>query len=171
MAEKSGDKTPEENSAQEASAKDAGGNTGKYLVFTISGERYAVPSGIIGEVAVLEKVFPMPLVPDYVRGLINRYSIPYALIDISLFLHKDATDARKVIVLKDDIEKIAFLIDDVIDIPDIPYSMLVKIEKEADGFNPSISAYFECGGKSVLCIDTEELVGSIKKGFEREIWK
>jgi len=148
----------------------------KYLIFSIKDEQYAILSGIIGEVAVLENVFPMPLVPGYVRGLINRYSIPYTLVDISLFFNKEASDAKKVIVLKDDVEKIAFLIDDVIDIVEVDSSKLIKIEKEtdnasnlsADSFDPSINACFEFNGKNVLCLDTEELVGSIKKGFERE---
>ena len=180
MAEKSEDKAlrvtplikPEEDSTRGTSGVIAE----KYLIFAIKGERYTLPSGIIGEVAVLEKVFPMPLVPDYVRGLINRFSIPYVLIDISMFLNKDASDAQKIIVLKNDVEKIAFLIDDVIDIVEIPPSKLVKIEKEAEhpakyGFNPSINACFESEGKSVLCLDTEELISGIKKGFEREVRK
>ncbi|MCL2264770.1 MAG: chemotaxis protein CheW [Treponema sp.] len=187
MAEKSEDRAPreaplvkpEEGSAQETLPQETGVVTEKFLIFSLRGELYTLPSGIIGEVTVLEKVFPMPLVPVYVRGLINRYSIPYALIDISLFLNKEASDTKKAIILKDDFEKIAFLIDDVIDITEVPSSKLVKIEKETDhptkspsgGFNPSINACFECDGKSVLCLDTEELIGSIKKGFEREVIK
>jgi len=139
----------------------------KFLIFTIKDERYALPSGIIGEVAVLEKVFPLPLVPDYVRGIINRYSIPYALVDISLFLKKDVSDAAKVIVLKEEIEKIAFLIDDVIDIADLNSSMLMK----ADDFDTSINACFEWKKNNVLCLDTEELIGRIKKDFDQDVWK
>jgi len=178
MAEKSEGKAPRDASAEasrdnqskpeEASAEV---NIEKFLVFAIRDERYALPSGIIGEVAVLEKVFPLPLVPDYVRGMINRYSIPYALVDISLFLRKDASDAQKVIVLKEEIEKIAFLIDDVIDIAELPSSKLIRIEKESDGFNPSINACFESKGNNVLCLDTEELIGNIQKDFDMEVWK
>jgi len=141
----------------------------KFLIFTIGDERYALPSGIIGEVAVLEKAFPLPLVPDYVRGIINRYSIPYALVDISLFLKKDVSNAAKVIVLKEEVEKIAFLIDDVVDIADLQPSMLIKIEKEADDFDSSINACFEWKKNNVLCLDTEELIGRIKKDFDREV--
>jgi len=162
---------PEDGSARDTSPRNAGVASEKYLIFSVGEERYTLPSAIIGEVAVLDNVFPMPLVPDYVRGLINRYSIPYALVDISLFLNKDASNAKKVIVLKDDVEKIAFLIDDVIDIAVIPSSRLVRIEKEAAGFHPSINACFECDGINVLCLDIEELTGSIKKGFEREVWR
>ena len=163
MAEKSDSFTPEEGSEEE--------KLQKFLIFAIRDERFALPSGIIGEVAVLEKVFPLPLVPGYVRGMINRYSIPYALVDISMFLKMEASDAGKVIVLKEEVEKIAFLIDDVIDIAELPPSKLTKIEKETDGFNPSINACFECKNNNVLCLDTEELIESIKKDFEMDVLK
>jgi len=162
---------PEEGSARETSPQETDAKPQKFLIFTIKDVRYALPSGIIGEVAVLEKVFPLPLVPDYVRGMINRYSIPYALVDISLFLKKDTSDAGKVIVLKEEIEKIAFLIDDVVDIADLESSKLMKIEHEADDFDSAINACFECKDNNVLCLDTDEFIGKIKKDFDREVWK
>jgi len=171
MAEKNEGIVSEDGSGQEISLRETEEKLEKFLIFTIRDERYALPSGGIGEVAVLEKVFPLPLVPDYVRGMINRYSIPYALVDISLFLGKDASQAEKVIVLKEEVEKIAFLIDDVIDIADMPSSSLIKIEKDSNSFDSSINACFECKDYNVLCLDTEEIIGRIKKDFDREVWK
>jgi len=171
MVEKREGIVSEEGSAEGTSLQETKEKLEKFLIFTIKDERYALPSGVIGEVAVLEKVFPLPLIPDYVRGIINRYSIPYALVDISLFLGKDASQAEKVIVLKEEVEKIAFLIDDVIDIADMPSSGLIKIEKDTDGFDSSINACFKCKDSNVLCLDTEEIIGRIKKDFDREVWK
>ena len=140
----------------------------KYIIFTVREKRYALPSKIISEVAALEKVFPLPLVPDYVRGIINRYSVPYALIDVSFFLLKDTSEAQKVIVLKEDIDKIALLIDDVTDIVDIPAGKLMKIETEetASDDNP-LSAFFEWKGNHVFCLEAGELIGRIKQDFEQ----
>jgi purine-binding chemotaxis protein CheW len=134
----------------------------KYLIFMIHEKRYALPAKAISEVTVLEKVFPLPLVPSYVMGIINRYSVPYALIDIKFLLLNDASNASKVIVLKEEIDKLAFLIDDVTDIADLPPDQLMKIEQEDV---PSISACFEWKGCNVLCIDTGELINRIKQDF------
>jgi len=123
---------------------------------------------MINEVAVLEKIFPMPLVPAYVRGIINRYSIPYALIDICFILYSEISTAQKVIVLKEEIDKIAFLIDDVTDIADILPEDILKIEHEENTFAASINAYFEWKGSQVFCIDTEDLINKIKQDFDRE---
>ena len=134
----------------------------KYLVFTIREKLYALPSRIINEVAALEKVFPLPLVPDYVRGIINRYSVPYALVDISFLFFKDSSAARKVIVLKQEIDKLAFLIDDVTDIADITSDKLLKIDQEEIS---AISAFFEWKGTQVFCLEIEELIKTIKGDF------
>jgi len=134
----------------------------KYLIFMIHEKRYALPAKTISEVTVLEKVFPLPLVPSYVMGIINRYSVPYALIDIKFLLLNDASNAGKVIVLKEEIDKLAFLIDDVTDIADLPSDQLMKIEQEDVS---SINACFEWKGFNVLCIDTGELINRIKQDF------
>jgi len=139
----------------------------KYIIFTIKEKRYALPSGIISEVAALEKVFPLPLVPDYVRGIINRYSVPYALIDISFFLLKDTSDAQKVIVLKAEVDKLALLIDDVTDIVDIPADRLLEIEAKEDAAKDPVSAFFEWKGNHVFCLETGDLINRIKQDFEQ----
>ena len=136
----------------------------KYLVFTISNKRYAFPSKIINEVATLEKVFPLPLVPDYVRGVINRYSVPYALVDISFLLFHESSSAQKVIVLKEEVDKLAFLIDDVTDIADISPDKLLKIDQEEVS---AINAFFELKESQVFCLEIDELINMIKGDFEQ----
>jgi purine-binding chemotaxis protein CheW len=134
----------------------------KYLIFTVQEKWYALPTKIISEVTVLEKVFPMPLVPDYVQGIINRYSVPYVLIDIRFLLLNDSSNARKIIVLKEEVDKLAFLIDDVTDIADLPSDQLIKIEEEETA---SISAFFEWKSNHVLCLDARQLINRIKQDF------
>jgi len=140
----------------------------KYLVFTIREKQYALPSKIISEVAALEKVFPLPLVPPYVRGIINRYSVPYALIDICFLLVNEAGNTRKVIVLKEEVDKLAFLIDDVTDIADVDPEKLMKIEQDETALGGSISAFFEWKGCQVFCLETAELINRIRQDFGQE---
>jgi len=134
----------------------------KFLIFTIQGKWYALPARTISEVTVLEDVFPLPLAPEYVRGIINRYSIPYALVDIKFLLLNDRSNAKKMIVFKEEIDKLAFLIDDVTDIADIPSDQLMKIEQEDKTF---LSAFFEWKGNHILCLDIGELINRIKTDF------
>jgi purine-binding chemotaxis protein CheW len=135
-------------------------NLEKYLVFAIRGKQYALPSKVINEVASLDKVFPLPLVPDYVRGIITRYSVPYALVDVCFLLYKEAPPAQKVIVIKEEIDKLAFLIDDVTDIADVPHEQLLKIDKEE---NAAISSFFEWKDSHVFCLELEEIIGLVRQ--------
>jgi len=68
------------------------------------------------------------------------------------------------IVFKEEIDKLAFLIDDVADIADIPSDQLMKIEQEDTAL---ISAFFEWKGSHVLCLDIGELLNRIKNDFEQ----
>ena len=139
----------------------------KYLIFTVENRRYALPSKIISEVAVLEKVFPLPLVPEYVKGIINRYSIPYVLIDINYLLSEGLSNASKVIVLKEEVDKLALLIDDVTDIADLFQNQFIKTEAVENNIAGAVHACFEWKGNPVFCIDTDELLGRIKNDFDR----
>jgi len=139
----------------------------KYLIFTVTEKRYALPSAIISEVSMLEKVFPLPLVPDYVRGIINRYSVPYALIDIYFLFQKGFSSARKVIILKENIDKIALLIDEVTDIVDIPIKELMEIENCESASDSPVHAFFEWKGSPVFCIEPGKLIAMIKHDFEQ----
>jgi len=137
----------------------------KYLVFSVRDKQYALPSKLIREVAALEKIFPLPLAPEYVRGIINRYSVPYALIDICFLLHKEMSGAGKLIVLKEEVDKLAFLIDDVTDIADLPPEKLMKIEQEEAAAAGPVNAFFELKGSQVFCVDTAEIINRIKQDF------
>ena len=139
----------------------------KFLVFAVEDMRYALPSAIINEVALLEKIFPLPLVPSYIKGIINRYSVPYALIDIGRLLSKEAKTASKVIVLKEEIDKLAFLIDDVLDILDIPSESLMKTDPDENSVAGSVNASFEWKDSQVFCLDTDELFRRIKDDFNQ----
>jgi purine-binding chemotaxis protein CheW len=135
----------------------------KYLIFTILGKLYSFPSRVIGEVALFDTAYPLPLLPEYVLGIINRYSIPYALIDIGILLQKEATSMTKVLVLKESVDKIAFLIDDVVDVIDVPRSDLLKIEQgvESSDLNDIIEGFFKWREDNVFILDLRQIISRI----------
>jgi purine-binding chemotaxis protein CheW len=147
---------------------DAAANTEKYLIFTILGKLYTFPSRLISEVTAFDHVYPLPLVPVYVRGIINRYAIPFALIDIGLLVRETPTPEAKVVVLKDSVERVAFLIDDVVDIIDIPVSGLLKVEQGAEGDMTTdiIESSFEWHDTHVFVLGVRQIINRIKADFE-----
>ena len=135
-------------------------NTEKYLIFTILDRLYTVPSRFISEIAMFDTVYPLPLMPAYVPGVINRYSVPYALFDIALLLFKTPSPRNKVLVLKNDIDRIAFLIDDVHSIADVSQEMLLSVERgvESGDLTEAVSAMFNWNGDDVFVLDIQRIL-------------
>jgi purine-binding chemotaxis protein CheW len=135
-------------------------NDEKYLIFSILERQCALPSRFIGEIALFDAVYPLPLMPDYVPGIINRYSVPYALFDIGMLLFKTPGLSKKALVLKDDIDRIAFMIDDVCGIVDVPEEKLFKVERSAESgeLAETISASFNWEGGDVFVLDVHRIL-------------
>jgi chemotaxis signal transduction protein len=140
-----------------------GVNTEKYLIFSILGKLYSLPSRMIGEIALYDKVYPLPLMPSYVLGVVNRYSVPYALFDIGLLFHKTQSQRSKVLIFKDEIDHIAFLIDDVIGIQDLLPENLFHLERGADSgdLTDAVCASFNWEEKDVLVLDVHRIIGRV----------
>ena len=144
-------------------AENAEANGEKFLIFYILDKLYGLPSRLIGEIALFDTLYPLPLMPPYVPGVINRYSVPYALFDIGLLLFKTPGPRNKVLVLKDDIDRIALLIDDVAGIADIPEEELIGIERsaESDDTAETISASFNWNGENVFVLDVQRILARV----------
>jgi purine-binding chemotaxis protein CheW len=132
----------------------------KYLIFTILGKLYGFPSKLIGEIALFDTVYPLPLMPAYVPGVVNRYSVPYALFDIGLLFYSTPCPRSKVLVIKDEIDRIAFLIDDVSGIADIPQDDLLSMERGAESgdITDAVCASFNWNGSDVLVLDIHSIL-------------
>jgi len=138
-------------------------NSEKYLIFTILEKLYGFPSRLISEIALYDIVYPLPLLPPYVLGVVNRYSVPYALFDIGLLFHNSPSPRNKVIIIKDIIDRIAFLIDDVTGIVDIQPENLLSIERSVDSNDiaEAVSASFNWDGKDVFILDIHRIIGRV----------
>jgi len=140
-------------------------NSEKFLVFSILGKLYSFPSRLIGEIAVFDKVFPLPLMPSYVLGVVNRYSAPYALFDIGLLFQKTPSPRNKIIILKETVDRVAFLIDDVAGIADIQNSDLLIVERNVDSteLTDIICASFKWGDGDVFVLDANRIMSRVSK--------
>ena len=138
-------------------------NEEKFLIFSISGQYYTFPSQYIGEIALYDAVYPLPLMPVYIPGVINRYSIPYALFDIGLLMSNTPSTRSKVLVLKDSIDRIAFLIDDVISLADIPKDCVLGIDRTGETHDATemVSASFSWSGSNVFLLDIQRILARV----------
>ena len=142
----------------------------QYLVFSILDRSYAFPTRLVGEIAMYDVVYPLPLVPPYVLGIINRYSIPHALFDVGLLLFNTPSPRNKVLVLKDSVDRIAFLVDDVSGIADVPREKLVEVERDPDASGgdddkaEAVSMSFNWNGGDIFVLDIHRILERVAAG-------
>jgi len=135
-------------------------NSEKFLVFSILGKLYSLPSRLIGEIALYETVYPLPLMPSYILGVVNRYSVPYALFDIGILFNNTPSPKNKVLIFKDEVDKIAFLIDDVVGITDVAPHSLYIMERSADSgeLTDAVAASFTLNNNDVFVLDVQRIL-------------
>jgi len=135
-------------------------NTEKFLIFSILGKMYCFPSRLIGEIALYDIVYQLPLIPSYVLGVVNRYSIPYALFDIGILFYNTPTPRNKVLIFKDEIDHIAFLIDDVTGIADISSDNIYSLERSLDlnDLTDAVYSSFKWNEQDVFVLDVHRIL-------------
>jgi purine-binding chemotaxis protein CheW len=140
-------------------------NGEKYLIFSIMNKLYSFPSRYIGEITLFDTVYPLPLMPPYVLGVVNRYSIPYALFDIGILFYNTPSSRSKVLIIKDEIDRIAFLIDDVTGITDIQQDKLLNVERsaDADDLTEAVLASFNWSDADVFILDIHKILSRVKE--------
>jgi chemotaxis signal transduction protein len=135
----------------------------KYLIFCVSDRQYAFPAQVIGEVANCDPFFPLPLLPPYVLGVIDRYSVPYALFDISLLLTNIPGPRKEALVINKDIDQVAFSIENVSGIADITPDKLIKIGTRSGPIelNSAVYASFKWNGEDVYILNIRQLLARV----------
>jgi len=138
-------------------------NGEKYLIFSIFNRQYALPAQDIGEVANCEPLYPLPLLPSYVLGVINRYSVPYALFDIGFLLSNIPGPHDEALIIKNDIDRVAFSIEKVSGIADITPDKLIKIGTGSRSveINSAVYATFNWKGADVFVLDIRRLLARV----------
>jgi len=135
----------------------------KYLIFSIFGRQYAFPAQIIGEVANCAPVYPLPLLPSYVLGVINRYSIPHALFDTGFLLSQMPGPRNEALIIMGDIDRVAFAIDKVTGIAGIGPDKLrdVRTGSGADKLTSAVYTSFKWNDDDVYVLDVRRLLARI----------
>jgi len=135
----------------------------KYLIFAVFDRQYAFPAQVVGEVANCDPFFHLPLLPSYVLGVIDRYTVPYALFDISLLLANKPGPRKEALVINKDIDQVAFSIENVSGIADITPDKLMKIESGTGPFelHSAVYASFKWNGEDVYILNIRQLLARI----------
>ena len=97
----------------------------RWVVFHLGNEAYCVEVEQVAEILRINTILPVPGSPDYVLGITNIRGNIVSVIDGRKRLNlqaTDYTDRSRMIVIESENDVVAVVVDDVVDIVDIPES-------------------------------------------------
>ncbi len=136
-----------------------------WLIFTIGDSAdgrnlYAIPAENVKEILRDATVFPLPFVPPYVNGVLNRYGDPYVVVDSAVLEGKEAQKSKLFIVMNDE-SHTCLRISDVKD-------FFTATEKDVVHFTEAeLSDYYEgtlnINGQDVYVLKVQAIIEKVGK--------
>lgn len=131
--------------------------TEKYLLFLSDGLLFGVPAEAVVEIITGHTITRLPLVPDYVRGIINLRGQIIPIVDIHQLLSHQDCDSNCMMILQTADSEVGILVDQVQKMVDIDTSALLPVP-------PRSSNELVCGmysledGQTMLAFDCARLL-------------
>ena len=140
--------------------------SGQYLTFSLSGEMFAIGILAIKEIIEYGGVTGVPMMPEFIRGVINLRGAVVPVVDLSARFHRraSAVGRRSCIVIvevqaEDEIQDVGVIVDSVSEVLEIPAGEI----EPAPAFGARIRADFIRGmgkvdGKFVIILDVDKVL-------------
>ena len=151
---------------KETQAKIAQQEEGQYLTFLLGGEMFAV--GILGIKEIIEygSLTTVPMMPNFIRGVINLRGAVVPVVDLSARFGRTASDITRrscIVIIEagtdDEKQDVGVVVDSVSEVLEIPTSEI----EPAPSFGSKIRAEFISGmgkvdGKFVIILDANRVL-------------
>lgn len=85
----------------------------KFLLFRCGETEYAIASSLVREIVSQLPVYPVPFVPPWVRGLLNRHGEPFVVLDPEVLFGRDPLKGTTALLLSVPKDQVSFRISDV----------------------------------------------------------
>lgn len=135
-----------------------------YLTFVVNEEEYAIHVGHVTEIVRLQKIFPVPDVPTFVRGVINLRGKVIPLVDVrSRFGLQEApyTDRTLVVVIEIEGSPTGLIVDGVRDVTEyLPAEISDAPTSATKGVNSLISHVGKRNERISMIVDVPVFVSS-----------
>lgn len=142
------------------SAEAAAAQTEKYLLFQSDGLLFGVPAEAVVEIITGHTVTKLPLVPNYVSGIINLRGQIIPIVDIRRLLGGEACQSSCMMILQADGTQVGIQVDQVQKMVGLDVSSLLPVP-------PRSSNELVCGmcsledGQTMLAFDCARLLEHI----------
>ena len=148
------------NAKSEKEAKKQKDNQSIWLIFTIGEKRFAIHAETVKEILRDAAVFPLPFVPSYVDGILNRYGDPYVVINPAALEGYDAPKSFLFIVLNDESHS-CLRITDVKDFFSASEKDIVHFNEEE--FSEYYDGTLKVDGEEVFVMNIQAIIEKVGK--------
>lgn len=147
---------PEEGQTYE-SDRSVTAESQKYLLFLSGGLLFGAGAEYVVEIITNHQITTLPLVPSYVRGIINLRGQIIPIVDIRLLLGQEPADENCIIILNIDDTLVGVLVDTVQRMLDVPTNILLPAPNHDQ--QKLVSGMCSLGeGQTMLVFDCHQLL-------------
>lgn len=132
-----------------------------FLTFSLGEEEYGVGIGGVTEIVGIQKIMPIPDMPDYIKGVINLRGKVIPLMDMRLRfgMAPRPYDERTVVIVMDVADApIGLIVDGVREVLEIPPAQIDRHGQFSRSGRPVISGLGRIGDRVAVLLDAEVLV-------------
>jgi purine-binding chemotaxis protein CheW len=140
-----------------------GVHTVTWLIFASGNDFFALESASVREILRNADIYPLPFVPSYIPGVLNRHGDPYAVIDIALFLGNCPVLQNLFLILNDD-NDMALRISEIKEFYTAEESCLIKLSDATAG--DSFSGALRYNDISVPVLNIRGITEKIRADLE-----
>jgi purine-binding chemotaxis protein CheW len=103
----------------------------RVCLFRIGEDSYAIPVGMLTEIIIPQKLFPVPTTPQHVMGIINLRGNIVPIVDIRPVLSLPRqSEPGQIVIIKHGSITLGIVVDDVSEVVAVPESSLLAIPAE-----------------------------------------
>lgn len=148
--------TEDELDAAETPA--AAADSRKFLIFMTDGLKLGVDAEYVVEIINNHTITHLPMLPAYIRGIINLRGLMVPIVDLRLRLGKEPRDNSLIIVLSIDGTELGLLVDSVDQMTDIPTEDLLPVPSHNNQQLVSGMCTLSDGSGTMMVLDCGQLV-------------
>ena len=141
------------------------------VTFRLGAQFYALPIEPIRQIIEMVTITPVPQVKDTIEGVINFHGAPVPVIDLrkQLALPPIPLQLHTPIILVNLTDRlVGLIVDEVMDVLSLPANQIVDPKNFLpDGTEeaPVLKGLVQMAGKSILCLDFDQLLNTSNKGY------
>jgi len=133
----------------------------KYLTFIVDSECYGIEIRYVTEIIGLQKITPVPEMPDFVRGIVNLRGKIIPVMDVRVRFNKPFREYMErtcIIVIDIHDLSIGLIVDSVTEVLSIPASEIVAPPDLNKRSNRFVMGIGKVGNEVKLLLDCEKLL-------------